>query len=165
MPLYGFLENSARKFPGRVGALYVGNGVTYSTLWRRATRFAGYLKSLGVEKGDRVGLLLANTPQYIIAFNGILAAGGVVQGMVTNRSGIALFPQLPPGPIQGTIKYLTFSQSFQSSTVSSHVIYATASLSYPLLATILGVASVAFYFIVRSIQGRSRFDGPGYRLP
>ena len=78
MPLYSFLENSARKFPGRVGALYLGNGVTYSTLWGKTTRFAGYLRQLGVEKGDRVGLVLANTPQFIIAFNGVLAAGGIV---------------------------------------------------------------------------------------
>ena len=78
MPLYSFLENSARKFPRRVGAVYIGNGITYSTLWSRTLRFAGYLRQLGVEKGDRVGLLLANTPQFIIAFNGVLAAGGVV---------------------------------------------------------------------------------------
>ena len=78
MPLYGFLENSARKFPGRVGVLYLGNGVTYSELWGKALRFAGHLGRLGLEKGDRVGLLLANTPQFIMAFNGVLAAGGVV---------------------------------------------------------------------------------------
>ena len=78
MPLYGFLENSARKFPGRVGALYLGNGVTYSELWGKALRFAGHLKRLGVAKGERVGLLLANTPQFLIAFNGALAAGAIV---------------------------------------------------------------------------------------
>ena len=61
-----------------MGQLYIGNGITYSTLWSRTLRFAGYLSRLGVEKGDRVGLLLANTPQFIIAFNGVLAAGGVV---------------------------------------------------------------------------------------
>ncbi len=78
MPLYSFLENSARKFPSRLGALYLGNGVTYSTLWKRALRLAGHLRRFGVEKGDRVGLLLANTPQFMVAFNGVLAAGGVV---------------------------------------------------------------------------------------
>lgn len=78
MPLYGFLENSARKFPDRVGALYLGNRITYSELWKKTLRFAGHLKRLGVGKGERVGLLLANTPQFLIAFNGVLAAGAVV---------------------------------------------------------------------------------------
>jgi long-chain acyl-CoA synthetase len=78
MPLYGFLENSARKFPGRVGAHYLGEGVTYRALWGKALNFAAHLIKLGVERGDRVGLLMANTPQYIVAFNGALAAGAVV---------------------------------------------------------------------------------------
>ncbi len=47
MPLYGFLENSARKFPSRVGALYLGNGVTYSNLWEKVTHFAGHIKQFG----------------------------------------------------------------------------------------------------------------------
>ena len=78
MPLYGFLENSARKFPDRSGALYLGNNVGYGELWEKALRLAGSLKQLGGENGNRVGLILPNTPQFIIAFNGILAAGGVV---------------------------------------------------------------------------------------
>ena len=78
MPLYSFLENSARKFPNRSGVLYLGNEVRYADLWGKSLSFADHLRQLGVEKGDRVGLLMANTPQFIIAFNGILAAGGVV---------------------------------------------------------------------------------------
>jgi long-chain acyl-CoA synthetase len=78
MPLYGFLENSARKFPNRTGAFYLGNSVMYTELWEKALCFAWHIKLLGVESGDRVGLILPNTPQFIIAFNGILATGGVV---------------------------------------------------------------------------------------
>jgi long-chain acyl-CoA synthetase len=33
---------------------------------------------MGVEKGDRVSLLLPNVPQFIIAYNAVLALGGVV---------------------------------------------------------------------------------------
>ena len=78
MPLYGFLENSARKFPDRTGAFYLGNSVTYTELWEKALRFAQHIRLLGVENGDKGGLILPNTPQFIIALNGILAAGGVV---------------------------------------------------------------------------------------
>jgi long-chain acyl-CoA synthetase len=78
MSLNGLLENSARKFPKRVGAIYLGNSIGYDELWEKSLRLAGFLKRLGGERGDRVGLLLPNTPQFVIAFNGILAAGGVV---------------------------------------------------------------------------------------
>jgi long-chain acyl-CoA synthetase len=41
-------------------------------------RIAGALASLGVRKGDRVGIFMPNTPQFVMVFFGILKAGGVV---------------------------------------------------------------------------------------
>lgn len=78
MPLYSFLENTSRKFPSRIGAIYLGNHVSYSELWDKTLRFAGALQRLGIDKGDRVGLLLPNTPQFIVAFNAVLVSGGIV---------------------------------------------------------------------------------------
>ena len=76
--LYAFLENTARKYPNRVAAIFYGNRIMYSRAWDEARRLAAALKRLGVEKGDRVGLLLPNVPQFIVAYNAILAAGGTV---------------------------------------------------------------------------------------
>ena len=78
VPLYAFLENSARKFPNRTAMAFYGNRITYSRAWDEARSLAAALKRLGVEKGDRVGLLLPNVPQFIVAYNAILAAGGTV---------------------------------------------------------------------------------------
>jgi long-chain acyl-CoA synthetase len=78
IPLYAFLENSARKFPNRDAIIFYGNRMTYGLVWDEARRLAAALQGLGVEKGDRVGLLLPNVPQFIIAYNAVLAAGGVV---------------------------------------------------------------------------------------
>ena len=88
-----------------------------------------------------------------------LAAGGIVQERVTNGSGIALFAQIPPGPVQGTIKYLTFSQNFSSQNDSSRVIYATATLSYPLLITILAAAALAAFVTIRSVRKKTSSGG------
>ncbi len=78
IPLYAFLENSARKFPSRTAMVFYGNRVTYSRAWDEARRLAAALKRLGMETGDRVGLLLPNVPQFVVAYNAILAAGGTV---------------------------------------------------------------------------------------
>ena len=78
IPLYAFLENSARKFPDRDAVIFYGKRITYGGLWDQARRLAASLRGLGVGKGDRVGLLLPNVPQFIIAYNAILAAGGIV---------------------------------------------------------------------------------------
>jgi len=78
IPLYAFLENSARKYPGRDAVIFYGNRLSYARLWEESLRLAGTLVEMGIEKGGRVGLLLPNVPQFIIAYYGILAAGGVV---------------------------------------------------------------------------------------
>ncbi|TEU12780.1 long-chain fatty acid--CoA ligase, partial [Candidatus Bathyarchaeota archaeon] len=78
IPLHAFLENSARKFPDRDAVVFYGRRITYEGLWDSSRRLAAALRGLGVEKGDRVGLLLPNVPQFIIAYNAILAVGGVV---------------------------------------------------------------------------------------
>lgn len=77
IPIHAFLENSARKYPERTAAIFYGNRIPYSRLWDESLRLAGALSGLGLEKGDRVAMLLPNVPQFIIAYNGILAAGGV----------------------------------------------------------------------------------------
>jgi long-chain acyl-CoA synthetase len=78
IPLYAFLENSARKYPNRDAVIFYGRRITYERLWDSSLRLAAALRGLGVEKGDRVGLLLPNVPQFITAYNATLAAGGIV---------------------------------------------------------------------------------------
>lgn len=78
IPLYAFLENAARKFPSRDAVIFYGNRIKYSQLWDQTIRLAEALKNVGVETGDRVGLLLPNVPQFITAYNAVLAIGGVV---------------------------------------------------------------------------------------
>jgi long-chain acyl-CoA synthetase len=78
IPLYAFLENSARKFPDRDAVIFYGRRITYGELWGASLRLANALRGLSVEKGDRVALILPNVPQFIIAYNATLAAGGVV---------------------------------------------------------------------------------------
>jgi long-chain acyl-CoA synthetase len=78
IPLHAFLENSARKFPDRDGVVFYGNRIPYGRLWEESMRLAAALKTLGLERGDRAAFLLPNVPQFIIAYNATLAAGGVV---------------------------------------------------------------------------------------
>jgi len=58
-----------------------GAVMTYLELRDAAARAAALLTSLGVEPGDRVGIMLPNVPAFPIAFFGALAAGGIVVPM------------------------------------------------------------------------------------
>ncbi len=77
-PLHGFLGRTAQSYPDAIATIFFGAKLTYGRLSDLADRFAAGLQSLGVKKGDRVALVLPNSPQYVIAFYGALRAGAVV---------------------------------------------------------------------------------------
>ena len=78
MPVSQFLTDASKENPSKVAIHFMGKDLTYQELYESALRFANYLRSLGVEKGDRVAIMLPNCPQAVIAYYGTLYAGGVV---------------------------------------------------------------------------------------
>jgi long-chain acyl-CoA synthetase len=47
-------------------------------VWEQVNRVAAGLQALGIEKGDRVALMMPNCPQFVIAYFGVLRAGAIV---------------------------------------------------------------------------------------
>lgn len=77
-PLYALLDDSAAAHPNRPCTSFFGQRLTYGQIRRYSDAFAASLQRLGVAAGDRVALLLPNSPQFVIAYYGILKAGAVV---------------------------------------------------------------------------------------
>ncbi|HEY47696.1 MAG: hypothetical protein AMJ88_15595, partial [Anaerolineae bacterium SM23_ 63] len=77
-PLYHFLEESARNYPHQPCTIFKGAEITYAEMDALTDQLAAGLAELGVKKGTPVGLFMANIPQFVISFFGILKAGGVV---------------------------------------------------------------------------------------
>jgi long-chain acyl-CoA synthetase len=77
VPLTQLLHSSVRRFPRHVALVFEGNKISYQRLNQDANRFANMLLSMGIQPGDRVMLLLPNTPQLVISFFGVLKAGAV----------------------------------------------------------------------------------------
>lgn len=77
-PLYYFLEEAAKKYPDKACTIFKGAVITYKEMDEITDRMAAALADLGVKKGDRVGIFMPNTPQFVMAYFGILKAGGVV---------------------------------------------------------------------------------------
>ncbi|MBF6590183.1 MAG: alpha/beta fold hydrolase, partial [Ktedonobacterales bacterium] len=72
------LEVAARLYPNRPALIFYDRTFTYRVLERQANRFAHGLQRIGLRPGERVLILLPNTPQAVIAYYGTLKAGGVV---------------------------------------------------------------------------------------
>jgi len=76
--LIQLLEDSARKYPDKACTILKGASVSYKEMDELTNRMAAALVGLGIKKGDRIGIFMPNTPQFVIAYFGVLKAGGVV---------------------------------------------------------------------------------------
>ncbi len=72
------LSSSARKYRRNVALQFFGATITYGELGDRISHFANGLRARGVVKGDRVALVLPNSPQHVIAFYAVLRLGAIV---------------------------------------------------------------------------------------
>jgi long-chain acyl-CoA synthetase len=77
-PVYAILDNAAERFANRPAVEFMGRRATYRQLHALANRAAKGFQQLGVRPGVHVGLYLPNTPHYLVAFFGVLKAGGTV---------------------------------------------------------------------------------------
>ncbi|WP_410641250.1 long-chain-fatty-acid--CoA ligase [Amycolatopsis sp. lyj-346] len=74
----GVLADAAARRPGHPAVIHESGQFTYGWLWEQARHHASVLRANGVRPGDRVALLLVDTPQFPVAYFGVLAAGAVV---------------------------------------------------------------------------------------
>ncbi len=72
------LDDSAREVPERTAVVCEGSRLSYAQLHAAANQVAGGLVQAGIRKGDKVALSCQNTPSFVIAYYGILKAGGAV---------------------------------------------------------------------------------------
>jgi len=73
------LEASAALHPEHTAVAFFGRDITYRRLQQEVEAFAGWLRNrAGVNAGDRVILYMQNSPQWVIAYYGVLRAGGIV---------------------------------------------------------------------------------------
>ena len=79
--LHGFLLDSADKAPEHLAYVQGDATTTYAELAGTASRLAWAMRRAGVERGDRVALVLDGRVEYLAAYYGILMAGGVVVPM------------------------------------------------------------------------------------
>ena len=77
-PLHDILSTAATRFPDRHATMFLGKTMTYREVKEGSDRFASVLAGLGIGKGDRVGIMLPNCPQYLIVAFAILRVGAAI---------------------------------------------------------------------------------------
>jgi long-chain acyl-CoA synthetase len=76
------LAESAHRYPDKTAVIWAGQTgpqaqATYGELWRDAKLIGGVLKARGVQRGDRVAMLVPNVPDFPRVYYAILAIGAV----------------------------------------------------------------------------------------
>lgn len=72
------LAESASRFANRTALVLGSEEISYAELWEQTRRLAGLLRDRGIERGDRVAVLMPNVPDFARSYYGILALGAVV---------------------------------------------------------------------------------------
>lgn len=72
-----FLAESAVRHADRTAVVLGDLRLTYAQLWGHAKQYAQVLRDHGIGPGDKVALLLPNTPHFPLAYYGALALGAV----------------------------------------------------------------------------------------
>jgi long-chain acyl-CoA synthetase len=71
-------NETTEKWKDKTAVVFYGRKVSYKELRDQVDRFATALHDLGIKKGDKIALLLLNSPQFIIAYFGALKAGATL---------------------------------------------------------------------------------------
>lgn len=85
--LQDFLLRTADAHPDHIATTLNDVDITYGELNEKVNKFAHALEKIGVEKGDRISLLLVNSPTYVIAFFAILKLGAIVVNLSVGTQG------------------------------------------------------------------------------
>ena len=76
--LVALLEESFKQYAGRVAYRFMGKSISFAQVDDASRALAAWLQTQGLDKGDRVAVMLPNVPQYPVAVAAILRAGYVV---------------------------------------------------------------------------------------
>jgi len=93
--IHGILEATTARWGSQPATCFADHSLSYSQINTLADQLARALLMLGLQKGDRVGLLLPNCPQFVLAFYATLKAGGVVA---------AINPQYRPRELEAQLQ-------------------------------------------------------------
>jgi long-chain acyl-CoA synthetase len=76
--LYHILQLASAHFKDRPATAFMGAQLTFGEVRSQVDRLATSLARLGIGKGDRIGIMLPNCPQYLISFFAIVRLGAII---------------------------------------------------------------------------------------
>jgi long-chain acyl-CoA synthetase len=123
--LVALMEESFQQYAQRPAYSFMGKEQSFGETDRQSLALAAYLQSLGLERGDRVALMMPNVPQYPVAVAAVLRAGYVVVNVNPLYTARELEHQLKDSGAKAIIIIENFAHTLQkciSATPVQHVV-------------------------------------------
>ena len=156
--LVELIEESFKKYRDASAYKFMGKSISFGQVDDLSRAFAAYLQSLGLEKGDRVAIMMPNVPQYPVAVAGVLRAGLVVVNVNPLYTPRELEHQLKDSGAKAIVIVENFASVLQQvySAVPTKKVITTA------LGDMLGFPkSLIVNYVVRNVKKMV----PAYELP
>ena len=157
--LVSLMADSFAKYANRTAYSYMGQDISYEETDVKSQALASYFQSLGLDKGDRVAIMMPNVPQYPVAVAAILRAGMVVVNVNPLYTPRELEHQLKDSGAKAIVIIENFAITLQKclgQTLVKHIVLCAMGdmLSLP--------KGVLVNFVVRNLKSLvPEFDLPG----
>ncbi|WP_442594356.1 AMP-binding protein [Parapusillimonas sp. JC17] len=156
--LLAVLEESCQRYAKNVAYISMGTELTYAQVNAHSRRFAAWLQSVGVRKGDRVAIMMPNLLQYPICFFGVLRAGAVAVGINPLFTASELRHQLADSGAEVIVIAENFAHTLQQALPELSLKHIVVTSIGDMLGTLKGTITD---FVVRHVKKLV----PAYELP
>ncbi|MDL5037271.1 long-chain-fatty-acid--CoA ligase [Comamonas resistens] len=119
--LVALMEEAFTKHANKVAYSFMGKELTFAQVDAQSKVFAAYLQSLGLQRGDRVALMMPNVPQYPVAVAAVLRAGYVVVNVNPLYTARELEHQLKDSGAKAIVIIENFAKTLQDGMQGSAV--------------------------------------------
>ena len=119
--LVALMEEAFSKHAGKVAYSFMGKELSFAEVDAQSRAFAAYLQSLGLQRGDRVALMMPNIPQYPVAVAAVLRAGFVVVNVNPLYTARELEHQLKDSGAKAIVIIENFAKTLQDGMPGSAV--------------------------------------------
>ena len=81
VPLHALMRSTARRYPDRIALRFADRVVTFADFDKESNRLAHGFRTLGLMRGDRLGLFVPNCPECELAFYAASKLGAIATPM------------------------------------------------------------------------------------
>ncbi|HSI47726.1 MAG TPA: long-chain-fatty-acid--CoA ligase [Ideonella sp.] len=156
--LVALLEESFQKYSRLPAYKFMGKSYSFFQIDELSRAFAAYLQASGLQRGDRVAVMMPNVPQYPVVVAGILRAGMVVVNVNPLYTPRELEHQLKDSGAKGLIILENFAHTYQA-------VQAAVPIQHVILAAMGDTLGFLKGAIVNYVVRKAKKLVPAFELP